>query len=60
MRSSEGEVSVLEDERSHQGPHVEPKAEPGGDDLDPHRGHVGGDGVWDHQDIFIIDENVER
>ena len=40
----EGEVPVGEDHGSHQGPHVETEAEPGGDDLDPDCGHVGRDG----------------
>ena len=41
----DGEVSVGDDERRDQGPHVDGEAEPRGDDLDPDRAHVGRDGL---------------
>ena len=38
-------VSVGEDQRGDQGPHVDDEAEPRGDDLDPDGAHVGRDGL---------------
>ena len=38
-------VSVGEDQRCDQGPHVDDEAEPRGDDLDPDGAHVGRDGL---------------
>ena len=38
-----GEVPVLQDYGSDQGPEVQTEAEPRADHLHPHRGHVGRD-----------------
>lgn len=36
------EVTVGEDQRSHQGPHIQRDADPAGGDLHPHRGPLAG------------------
>ena len=47
MPPSLGKVPVLEDDGSHEGPHVQAEAHPGGDHLHPHRRHVRRNRVWD-------------
>lgn len=39
------EVAVGEDQRGHQGPHVQRDADPAGGDLHPHRGPFAGHGL---------------
>lgn len=39
------EVTVGEDQRGHQGPHVQRDADPAGGDLHPHRGPFAGHGL---------------
>lgn len=44
-RSVSVKVPVDQDQRSHQGPHVETDADPAGEDLHPHRRPLAGHGL---------------